>query len=71
MVVTLLSLADLKSVLCQLKHFYRSIVDSSVSWSLFTGYRVSKIGVSRLTGLQGALAVSDPRQGILVNAVSI
>ena len=31
---------------------------------------MSKIGVSRLTGLQGALAASDPREGILVNAVS-
>ena len=34
-------------------------------------YCVTKIGVSRLAGLQAAIAASDPRGGILVNAVSL
>ena len=36
---------------------------------VFLGYCVSKIGMSRLTGLQAHIAESDPRPGILINAV--
>ena len=40
-------------------------------FSLSPGYCVAKIGVSRLAGLQATIAASDPRGGILVNAVSL
>ena len=45
------------------------LMDTNINHSL--GYSVSKIGVSRLAGLQAKVALTDPRPGILVNAVSM
>ena len=38
---------------------------------LFSAYSVSKLGVTALSAMQARAFKQDPREGILVNAVSI